>query len=87
MNYVLGPMKCSGKQQLYPPDVERLNKQIKEQKLIDIGKKITEIDTMTKKLARAQNLAWEKGAIKLHPIDENFRKVEIIRTEKCIQNY
>ena len=32
-------MKCSGKQQLYPPDVERLNKQIKEQKLIDVVNK------------------------------------------------
>ena len=37
--YALGPMKCSGKQQLYPPDVERLNKQIKEQKFIDVVNK------------------------------------------------
>ena len=36
MNYVLGPMKCSGKQHLYPAEVQRLKKEMKEQKFNDV---------------------------------------------------
>ena len=36
MNYLLGPMKCFGKQQLYPPEIDQLNKQMEEQKIIDV---------------------------------------------------
>ena len=36
-------MKCSGKQQLYPPDAEKLKKQINEQKLIDVVDKAQSI--------------------------------------------
>ena len=46
LHYVLGPMKCSGKQQPYPPDVERLNKQIKEQKLIDVVNKAQRVGSL-----------------------------------------
>ena len=35
LHYVLGPMKCSGKQQTYPSEIDTLNKKIKEQKFID----------------------------------------------------
>ena len=36
MNYVLGPLKCSGKQQPYPPEIDALNKKIKEQKFAEV---------------------------------------------------
>ena len=36
MNYVLGPMKCSGKKQPYPTEIESLNKKIKDQKFADV---------------------------------------------------
>ena len=36
-------MKCSGKQQLYPPDAEKLKKQTNEQKLIDVVNKAQSI--------------------------------------------
>ena len=36
LNYVLGPMKCYGKQQSYPSEIEALNNKIKEQKFIDV---------------------------------------------------
>ena len=36
MHYVLGPIKCFGKQQTYPSEIDALNKKIKEQKFIDV---------------------------------------------------
>ena len=38
LNYVLGPMKCFGKQHPYPSEIERLNKEMKEQKFKDVIK-------------------------------------------------
>ena len=36
MNYVLGPIKCSGKQHPYPIEIERLNKEAKEKKFKNV---------------------------------------------------
>ena len=36
LNYVLGPMKCSGKQQPYPSEIEALNKKRREQKFAHV---------------------------------------------------
>ena len=36
MNYILGPMKCSGKKQPYPTEIESLNKKLREQKFADV---------------------------------------------------
>ena len=36
LHYVLGPMKCSGKQQSYPSEIEALNKKRKEQKFAHV---------------------------------------------------
>ena len=36
LHYILGPMKCSGKQQTYPSEIDALNKKIKEQKFVDV---------------------------------------------------
>ena len=32
MNYILGPMKCSGKQHPYPTEIERINKETRDRK-------------------------------------------------------
>ena len=40
LNYVLGPMKCSGKPQPYPSEIEALNKKIKE---LDLDRVISEM--------------------------------------------
>ena len=47
LHYVLGPMKCSGKQQLYPPDAEKLKKLTNDQKLIDVVNKAQSIGSPT----------------------------------------
>ena len=36
LNYILGPLKCSGKPRPYPSEIEALNKEIKEQKFIEV---------------------------------------------------
>ena len=36
MNYVLGPLQCSGKQHPYPTEIERLNKEAKEKKFKNV---------------------------------------------------
>ena len=36
LHYVLGPMKCSGKQQLYPSEYDQLKEQKNEQKIFDV---------------------------------------------------
>ena len=36
MNYILGPMKCSGKKHPYPTEIESLNKKMREKKFADV---------------------------------------------------
>lgn len=55
LNYVLGPMKCSGKQQLYPPEVDRLNKQIREQRITDNGKGLETLNEDLNSMANEMN--------------------------------
>ena len=63
LNYVLGPMKCFGKQQLYPPDAEKLKKQTNEQKLIDVANKAQSIrsPTMTDSIKMGDILEFNIG--------------------------
>ena len=36
LNYVLGPMKCSGKKEPYPTEIESLKKKMREQKFANV---------------------------------------------------
>ena len=54
LNYILGPMKCSGKQHPYPTEIERINKETRERKfnaVIDQAKNNKEnLEVLDKKI-------------------------------------
>ena len=78
MNYVLGPMKCSGKPQPYPSEIEALNKKIKEQKFIDVVDQ-AEVNKKNLKVldekinSEAENIT-EKLENEIENVEDNLQK-------------
>ena len=77
LHYVLGPMKCSGKQQTYPSEIDTLNKKIKEQKFIDavdqaeVNKK--NLNVLNEKLdSEAENIT-ETFENKIGNVEDHFK--------------
>ena len=77
LNYILGPMKCSGKKQPYPTEIESLNKKLREQKFADV---IDQAEVNKKKLKvldekihlEAQNLT-DTFENEIDNVEENLR--------------
>ena len=77
LNYVLGPMKCAGKQQPYPSEIEALNKKRKEKQFIDVigqaevnKKKLKVLDEKLK--SEAENIT-ETLENEIDNVEENLR--------------
>ena len=87
MNYVLGPMKCSGKQQLYPPDAEKLKKQTNEQKLIDVVNKAQSNEIELKSIRESLNAQIESFKNMTDGrLDTYHRKITYLWAESLAQD-
>ena len=80
-------MKCSGKQQLYPPDAEKLKKQTNEQKLIDVVNKAQSNEIELKSIRESLNAQIESFKNMTDGrLDTYHRKITYLWAESLAQD-